>query len=65
MPKKIVPIVLSPSEYRCLQSLAESDDRDPFQQARYLLKRALDQAVHHPASDEDGVLMTGGHDVSA
>ena len=41
MRAKPLPLYLDAALYARLSSLAEEQDRDPIQQARYLLKQAL------------------------
>ena len=49
---KILPIVLPPSTYRRLEQEARAAERDPLQQARWILKQAL--------AGEAGALPTTG-----
>jgi hypothetical protein len=42
MRQKVLPIVLPPDRYAKLERMARSSERDPVQQARWLLKQALD-----------------------
>ena len=41
MRTKILPIVLSPDYYTRLEREADAQERDPLQQARWILKQAL------------------------
>jgi hypothetical protein len=41
MRTKCLPIVLPPSVYTRLERAARAEERDPLQQARWILKRAL------------------------
>jgi hypothetical protein len=41
MRAKILPIILGPTAYRRLEQEARAQERDPLQQARWLLKQAL------------------------
>lgn len=49
-PRRQVVVTLSAEEWRALSAQATADDRDPFQQARWLLVRAL--GVRADAADE-------------
>jgi hypothetical protein len=42
MRMKCLPIVLPPAVYTRLERAARAEERDPLQQARWILKRALD-----------------------
>ena len=42
MRNKVLPVVLPPDAYRRLEQEARENDRDPHQQARHILKRALE-----------------------
>ena len=41
MPIKVLPIALPPSTYAQLEREARAAERDPIQQARWILKQAL------------------------
>jgi len=43
MRAQILPIVLGPSAYRRLKEEARAQERDPLQQARWILKQHLDE----------------------
>ena len=47
----VLPIVLPPPEYRRLQREARANERDPVQQARWLLKQALAQEATDRLTD--------------
>ena len=40
---KRLPLVLDVADYRQLAALAAIEDRDPAQQARFMIRRALEQ----------------------
>lgn len=40
-----LPLSLPPDEYERLRQIAEAEDRDPVQQARWILRRALAHAT--------------------
>ena len=42
MREKCIPLYLPPSIYEQLVALAQAEERDPSQQARWLLRRALE-----------------------
>ena len=42
MQGKMVPLVLSTDIYRRLEEAGAAEERDPVQQARWILKRALE-----------------------
>ena len=48
MRSKILPIVLPPSLYRKLELDGRAQERDAVQQARWLLKRALEEPKREP-----------------
>ncbi len=54
MRTKVLPIILPPSTYRRLELEARAHERDPIQQARWLLKRALGE----PDDDRRAALTT-------
>jgi hypothetical protein len=39
---KVLPIVLPSKQYEQLQRLARAEERDPIQQARYIIKTVLE-----------------------
>ena len=47
MRSRVLPIILPPPEYRQLERDARANERDPVQQARWLLKQALAQEATH------------------
>lgn len=44
MRTQLLTIALSPEAYKRLEQLALSEDRDPIQQARHMLRRVLEPA---------------------
>ena len=54
MRTKVLPIILPPSAYRRLELEARAQERDPVQQARWLLKQALGE----PADNRTAALAT-------
>lgn len=56
---KRVVVVLGPEMYHRLERLAEQADRDAFEHARYLLKRAIDGELNSLNSQE--ALATDAH----
>ena len=55
MRTKVLPIILPPSTYRRLELKARAQERDPLQQARWLLKQALSE----PENDRSAALTAG------
>lgn len=51
---RLLPIVLSRDDYRRLEALARAEDRDPLQQARWLLRRALGESAPQQRPAEEG-----------
>jgi len=43
MKARRVVLTLEPAEYEALEHVAAAQERDPWQQARYLLRRAIAQ----------------------
>ena len=41
MQRRSLPIVLDGPEYQKLERLAKAEERDPLQQARWIIRRAL------------------------
>ena len=54
MRTRCLPILLPPSYYRRLEREARAAERDPVQQARWILKQAL-LADEQPKDDRDAV----------
>ncbi len=53
MRTRVLPIILPPSTYHRLEQEARAQERDPLQQARWLLKQVLSQG-----SDERSATLT-------
>ena len=58
MRTKVLPIILPPSTYRRLELEARAQERDPVQQARWLLKQALGE----PDTDRSAAMTTISRD---
>lgn len=52
----ILPIVLPKPLYQELERQAYAEDRDPLQQARWMLKRAIESSESKPAPAEQPAL---------
>ena len=52
MRTKCLPIVLAPSTYARLEREARAAERDPVQQARWILKQALAGGASDGATDD-------------
>jgi hypothetical protein len=50
---KFLPIVLPPTLYRALEREARKQDRDPLQQARWILKQHLEALQDQPYGRPD------------
>ena len=61
MRTRVLPIILPPSTYRRLELEARAQERDPLQQARWLLKQALGE----PENDRSADLITGSREPEA
>ena len=61
MRTKVLPIILPPSAYRRLELEARAQERDPVQQARWLLKQALGE----PDTDRSAALTTSSRETEA
>jgi hypothetical protein len=48
MRNKVIPVVLPPDAYKRLEREAKENDRDIHQQARFILKRALEDPERQP-----------------
>jgi hypothetical protein len=48
MRSKILPIILPPTLYKRLERDGRAEERDALQQARWILKRALDAPAKTP-----------------
>jgi hypothetical protein len=53
MRTKILPIVLPPTLYKRLERDGRAQERDVLQQARWILKRALEAPQTDPANQPD------------
>jgi hypothetical protein len=51
-PRRQVVVLLTREEWRALEALATEAERDPYQQARWLLVRALRESETPPAELE-------------
>ena len=59
MQRRSLPIVLDGPEYKKLERLAKSEERDPLQQARWILRHALSGLYRAPS---DSATNRGGDD---
>ena len=62
MPTKVLPIVLPPSTYARLEREARAAERDPLQQARWILKQALAADASTLSTDHDRLTTTAPRD---
>lgn len=49
-----LPIVLAKDDYQRLEVLARAEERDPIQQARWILRRALGNGNPDSRTNEEG-----------
>ena len=61
MRNRVLPIILPPSAYRRLELEARSQERDPVQQARWILRQALGER----GDDRSAILTTIAHEPEA
>lgn len=59
MQRRSLPIVLDGPEYRQLERLAKSEERDPLQQARWIIRHALS---NHPSREPVATATNRGGD---
>ena len=50
MRTECIPVYLPRDEYIELERIAKAEERDPFQHARWILRRAITQAAHEPST---------------
>jgi hypothetical protein len=59
MRSKVLPLILPPKSYAELERRARAEERDPLQQARYLLRQALEGGVAGALPPDDQVIEAG------